>query len=112
MLCVGASYSSEDIGIQCYKYGAKTVTFSYRTRPMGFKWPESNFTERPLLEKLEGKTAFFKDGTTKEVDAIILCTGYLHHHPVHRGYAAPEVPQPPLSAEPLQGHFLVGQSAS
>jgi len=48
LLIVGASYSAEDIGIQCYKYGAKSITFSYRTRPMGFNWPE-NFTERPLL---------------------------------------------------------------
>ena len=31
--------------------------------------------------KVEGKTAFFKDGTSKEVDAIILCTGYKHHFP-------------------------------
>jgi trimethylamine monooxygenase len=80
VLCVGASYSSEDIGIQCYKYGAKSVTFSYRTRAMGFKWPES-IDERPLLERFEGKTAFFKDGTSKDFDAVVLCTGYLHHHP-------------------------------
>jgi trimethylamine monooxygenase len=80
VLCVGSSYSSEDIGIQCYKYGAKSVTFSWRTKPMGFKWPES-FAELPLLEKLDGKTAIFKDGTKKDIDAIILCTGYLHHHP-------------------------------
>jgi len=80
VLCVGSSYSSEDIGIQCYKYGAKSVTFSYRTRAMGFKWPEG-IDERPLLERVEGKTAFFKDGTSKDFDAIVLCTGYLHHHP-------------------------------
>lgn len=80
VLCVGASYSSEDIGIQCYKYGAKSVTFSWRTKPMGFKWP-ARMDEVPLLERVEGKTAIFKDGTKKDVDAIILCTGYLHHHP-------------------------------
>lgn len=80
LLIVGASYSAEDIGIQCYKYGAKSITFSYRTRPMGFNWPE-NFTERPLLTKLVGKTAHFADGSSKEVDAIVLCTGFLHHYP-------------------------------
>ncbi len=80
VLCVGASYSSEDIGIQCYKYGAKSVTFSFRTRAMGFKWPES-IDERPLVERFEGKTAYFNDGTSKDFDAIVLCTGYLHHHP-------------------------------
>ncbi len=80
ILIVGRSYSAEDIGSQCWKYGARSVTATYRTKPMGFKWPE-NFEERPLLQKLVNKTAHFKDGSTKEVDAIILCTGYQHHFP-------------------------------
>jgi trimethylamine monooxygenase len=80
VLCVGSSYSAEDIGTQCYKYGATEITFSYRTRPMGFAFPDA-FQEVPLLLKVEGKTAHFKDGTSKEVDAIILCTGYQHHFP-------------------------------
>ena len=80
LLMIGASYSAEDIGTQCIKYGAKSITFSYRTKPMGFDWP-AGFEERPLLLKLDGKTAHFKDGSTTEVDAIILCTGYLHSFP-------------------------------
>ncbi len=80
VLLVGSSYSAEDIGTQCHKYGAKSVTFSWRTRPMGFNWPES-CTEVPLLTKIDGKTAHFRDGTSKEVDAIVMCTGYLHHFP-------------------------------
>jgi trimethylamine monooxygenase len=80
VLCVGSSYSAEDIGTQCYKYGASEITFSYRTKPMGFAFPDA-FQELPLLLKVEGKTAHFKDGTVREVDAIILCTGYQHHFP-------------------------------
>jgi len=80
ILIVGRSYSAEDIGSQCWKYGAKSVTTTYRSKPMGFKWP-SNFEERPLLQKVVGKTAYFKDGSTKDVDAIILCTGYQHYFP-------------------------------
>jgi trimethylamine monooxygenase len=80
VLIVGRSYSAEDIGSQCWKYGAASVTSTYRSKPMGFKWPE-RFEERPLLQKLTGKTAHFKDGSTKDIDAIILCTGYLHHFP-------------------------------
>ncbi len=80
VLIVGRSYSAEDIGSQCWKYGAASVTATYRSKPMGFTWPK-NFEERPLLQKLDGKVATFKDGTTKEVDAIILCTGYQHHFP-------------------------------
>ena len=40
ILLVGSSYSAEDIGTQCFKYGARSITFSYRTKPMGFAWPQ------------------------------------------------------------------------
>jgi trimethylamine monooxygenase len=80
VICVGASYSSEDIGLQCHKYGAKQVTFTWRTRPMGFKWP-AGINEVPLMTKIEGSKVTFKDGSSGDYDAIILCTGYLHHHP-------------------------------
>ncbi|MCK8462247.1 NAD(P)/FAD-dependent oxidoreductase [Aliiroseovarius sp. S1339] len=80
LLLVGTSYSAEDIGSQCWKYGAKSITISHRTAPMGYDWPE-NWEEVPLLVKVDGNTAHFKDGTTKHVDAIILCTGYQHHFP-------------------------------
>jgi trimethylamine monooxygenase len=80
ILVVGRSYSAEDVGSQCYKYGAKSITSSYRSRPMGFKWP-ANWEEKPLLQRVENRTAYFKDGSSKEIDAIILCTGYLHHFP-------------------------------
>ena len=80
VMIVGASYSAEDIGSQCWKYGAKSITACYRTNPMGFHWPD-NWETKPLLTKVEGKTCHFKDGTSKDIDAIILCTGYLHHFP-------------------------------
>ncbi len=80
ILIVGTSYSAEDIGSQCWKYGAKSITVSHRTAAMGYDWPD-NWAEVPLLTKVVGKTAHFKDGTTKDVDAIILCTGYQHHFP-------------------------------
>ena len=80
ILVVGTSYSAEDIGSQCWKYGCKSVTVSHRTAPMGYDWP-SNWTEVPLLQKVEGNTATFRDGSTAHIDAIILCTGYHHHFP-------------------------------
>ena len=46
VLIVGASYSAEDIGLQCHKYGAKSVTMCWRTQPMGFHWPESSMSGR------------------------------------------------------------------
>ena len=80
ILILGTSYSAEDIGSQCWKYGCKSITVAHRTAPMGFDWPE-NWAEVPALVKVEGKTAHFKDGTSRDVDAIILCTGYKHHFP-------------------------------
>lgn len=80
ILIIGTSYSAEDIGSQCWKYGCKSVTVSHRTAPMGYKWPD-NWKEVPLLQKVEKNTATFKDGSTANVDAIILCTGYIHHFP-------------------------------
>ena len=80
ILILGTSYSAEDIGSQCWKYGAKSITSCWRTAPMPYDWPE-NWDVVPALERVEGKTAYFKDGTSKVVDAIILCTGYKHHFP-------------------------------
>lgn len=80
VLIIGTSYSAEDIGSQCWKYGCKSVTVSHRTAAMGYDWPE-NWEEVPLLTQVEGSTATFKDGTTKKIDAIILCTGYQHYFP-------------------------------
>ena len=80
LLILGSSYSAEDIGSQCWKYGAKTITVAYRTAPMGYGWPD-NWKEVPALDRVEGRTAHFIDGTSKDVDAIILCTGYKHHFP-------------------------------
>jgi len=80
LLLVGASYSAEDIALQCIKYGAKHVTCTWRSKPMGFNWP-STIGEKPLLQKIEGKTCHYKDGTTEDVDTIIMCTGYLHSYP-------------------------------
>ncbi|XP_069129457.1 trimethylamine monooxygenase-like isoform X2 [Argopecten irradians] len=80
LLIVGSSLSAEDISMQCRKMGSGEVVISYRKKTMGFKWPEG-ISERPLLTKVDGNTIHFKDGTTAEVDAIILCTGYLYHFP-------------------------------
>ena len=80
LIVLGSSYSAEDVALQCYKYGAKSVTIGYRNNPMGFKWPKG-MKEVHYLDRLEGKKAIFKDGHEQEVDTIILCSGYLHHFP-------------------------------
>ncbi|MGQ3673768.1 NAD(P)-binding domain-containing protein [Xanthobacter sp. TB0136] len=80
VLLMGSSYSAEDIGSQCWKYGARSVTTCYRSAPMGFNWPD-NWEEKPALVRVSGKTAHFADGSSRNIDAIILCTGYKHHFP-------------------------------
>ena len=77
ILVVGSSYSAEDIGSQCWKYGAKSITSSYRTAPMGFDWPD-NWEEKVGVDRVDGNTVHFVDGSEKQIDAIILCTGYKH----------------------------------
>ncbi|WP_037859508.1 NAD(P)/FAD-dependent oxidoreductase [Streptomyces sp. SCSIO 75703] len=80
ILVVGSSYSAEDIGSQAFKMGARSVTASYRSAPMGYDWPDG-FEERPTIERIDGNTVHFADGTSKRIDAVILCTGYLHKYP-------------------------------
>jgi len=80
LLVLGSSYSAEDIALQSRKYGAKSVTIAYRHNPMGFGWPDG-IDEVPALQHVDGRTAHFADGTTRDVDAIVLCTGYQHHFP-------------------------------
>lgn len=80
LLIVGGSYSAEDIALQTKKYGANSVTISYRSAPMEFPWPEG-IEEVPEMTKVDGKTVHFVNGSTRDVDAIIFCTGYKHHFP-------------------------------
>ena len=80
VVVLGSSYSAEDVALQCHKYGAKSVTIGYRNNPMGFHWPEG-MKEVHYMDRIEGNKAIFKDGTVQEMDALILCTGYLHHFP-------------------------------
>ena len=80
ILVIGASYSGQDISSHCWKYGCKSVIISLLNPPTGYKWPEK-FKEVPLLKKVQKNTCTFEDGSTADVDVIILCTGYLHHFP-------------------------------
>jgi len=83
LLLVGSSYSAEDIALQCLKYGAKGIICTWRSKPMGFKWPKE-VEEKPLVQRFEGKIAHFKDGSSAEVDVVMMCTGYLHSYPYLR----------------------------
>ncbi len=80
LLLIGSSYSAEDIGVQCHKHGAASVTLSYRSNPIGVEWPEG-IQELPLVTHFDGDRAFFKNGTNEKFDAVVMCTGYQHKFP-------------------------------
>ena len=56
VLVVGRSYSAEDIGSQCWKYGAKSVTASYRSKPMAFDWPKGRDVNFLLTKSVQAST--------------------------------------------------------
>ena len=76
---------------------------------MGYDWPD-NWKEVPALERVEGKTAHFIDGTSKEVDAIILCTGYLHHFPFMEGKLKLRTANRLASANLYKGVAFIGNT--
>ncbi len=75
ILIVGRSYSAEDIGSQCWKYGAKSVTTSYRSKPMGFEHGRRISRNAATDPPRKQDRPYFLDGSSKQVDALILCTG-------------------------------------
>lgn len=80
VLIIGSSYSAEDISLHCWRVGAKSVTISYRTKPLGYKWPD-RCSEVCLVSRIEGNCVYFIDETHGKFDAIIFCTGYQHYFP-------------------------------
>ncbi|KAL4238253.1 hypothetical protein ACF0H5_002966 [Mactra antiquata] len=92
ILVVGASYSAEDIALTCSKFGAKRVTVSWLTSPIGHRWPEG-ISERPLVKHIDGNRILFKDGHIEEVDSIIWCTGYIAEFPFMESRLAPNPTQ-------------------
>ncbi len=54
MLVVGGSYSAEDAALQCYKYGTKHVTWTYRK--LRAKYNFNNFPKN--IETITGLSHF------------------------------------------------------
>jgi trimethylamine monooxygenase len=81
LLVIGGSFSADDIALQCYKFGARSVTVSSRQKPIGYKWPVE-IKDAPMFVRMKGRKAYFKDGSSVDnIDAIIFCTGYRHSYP-------------------------------
>lgn len=75
LLIIGAALSGEDLALLSQKFGVEHIIISWKDKPLGHNW-HRGIEERQLVEKFQGNTAYFKDGTTAEVDVVLLCTGY------------------------------------
>jgi trimethylamine monooxygenase len=82
VLLIGAGMTGEDLVLQCLKFGAKHVILAYRTRPKSATciMPE-DVEERPNVERFDSTKAYFKDGSSAEIDCVILTTGYRNYFP-------------------------------
>ena len=81
MLLIGSSLSAHDIALTLVKYGAKSVTISWRSKKPNAAWP-NKVTYSPLLTKVdENGVAYFRDDSSRKIDSIILCTGYKFEFP-------------------------------
>ena len=55
---------------------------------------------KPDIDRLDGSTVYFEDGTSAEIDVIVFCTGYLAHFPfLDDTYLNPEGDHPVLARQ-------------
>jgi len=80
VLCIGGSYSAEDICLLTKENGTKLSHVSSRNPFPYTDWPEG-VCARPILTSIAGSTVTFSDGSTEDYDVIINCTGFVHKFP-------------------------------
>jgi hypothetical protein len=69
--------------MQAMKYGASGVTYSYRRKSMGYKWPE-NVEEKPAIAKVANNYVFFIDGSSVEVKDSFTDESLVLHNFIYR----------------------------
>ncbi|XP_047529489.1 senecionine N-oxygenase isoform X1 [Vanessa atalanta] len=80
VLVIGAGPSGMDIALEITSMTEKVILSHHLKEQPRSVFP-SNLTQKPDVEKLEGRTAYFKDGSQEEIDVVFLCTGYLYNFP-------------------------------
>ena len=87
VMVMGSSLSGEDLCCLLLKNGVKKIVLSYRSSkgigPVSAqdnKWGSEALVTAPGLVRVVGETCHFVDGSTHDVDVIILCTGYKHSY--------------------------------
>jgi len=80
VLCIGGSYSAEDICLLSWKNGAKFAHVTSRNPLPYTDWPET-VAAKPILTSINNSTVTFSDGSTEDYDVIIKATGFVHKFP-------------------------------
>nr|WPH24930.1 flavin-dependent monooxygenase 3A [Chilo suppressalis] len=80
VLVVGAGPSGLDIALEITTVTPKVILSHHLKEQLKTAFPD-NLVQKPDVIKLEGKTAYFQDGSEEEVDVFFLCTGYLYNFP-------------------------------
>ena len=78
VLIVGAGISGKDITLELALV-AKEIVWSVK-ETCGGDYP-SNVLQYPCIERMDGQTIYFTNGTCRKVDKIILCTGFEYSFP-------------------------------
>ena len=75
---MGAGISGKDITLEVASV-AKEIVWSVK-KPLDGDYP-SNVSQYPCIERIEGHAIYFSNGVCREVEKIILCTGYEYLFP-------------------------------
>ena len=64
MLVFGGRFSAEDVTLQCYKFGAKKITWGYRKMKVNYKMDDipKNIELMSGLSHFDESAVYFKNG--------------------------------------------------
>lgn len=80
VVVIGAGPSGMDIALEITEVTEKVILSHHLKEKPRTVFPD-NLVQKPDVVELKGKTAFFEDGTSEDIDVVFLCTGYLYNFP-------------------------------
>ncbi|XP_034830912.1 senecionine N-oxygenase isoform X1 [Maniola hyperantus] len=80
VLVVGAGPSGMDIAYEITSVTRKVILSHHLKEQPRTVFPD-NLVQKPDVDRLEGNTAIFQDGSQEEVDVVFLSTGYIYNFP-------------------------------
>ncbi|KAK3086070.1 hypothetical protein FSP39_013045 [Pinctada imbricata] len=83
VVCLGAAASGQDIAIDV-AHSAYMVYLSHNKAPLQTFLPQ-NVEQHSGIQRLTEKSVIFKSGEEREIDVLLLCTGYHFHFPFLTG---------------------------